>query len=81
MKLDFSNLKIKDLQINSGAADLGLYLGNNVESVEINMGAGNIKINVPEGKEVRIKSGLLISTNNCRDGPDKDKILLPVTWL
>lgn len=63
-ELDFSNLKIKDLQINSGAADLGLYLGNNVESVEINMGAGNIKINVPEGKEVRIKSGLLISTNN-----------------
>lgn len=66
-ELDFSNLKIKDLKINSGAADLNIYLGTDIENIEINTGAGNIKINIPEGKAVSVKSGLLLSNHNFQE--------------
>lgn len=66
-ELDFNDLKIKNLEINSGAAKLTIYMGSVVENVKLNMGAGNVKLYVPKGRAVSIKSGLLISNNNFKE--------------
>lgn len=66
-ELDFNNLKIKELTVNSGAAKMIIYLGSEIETVKLNMGAGNIDLYVPEEKAVSIKTGLLFSNNNFKE--------------
>lgn len=48
---DFSEYKVKRLDLNSGATDLDIKLGNKVDNVDvdINSGVTSVKISIPEG--------------------------------
>lgn len=69
--LDLSELRVNNLDINSGASQLELRLGDAGVSTqaEINAGASKIKLVVPEQVGVKIKlSGFTSSTNFVGDG-------------
>lgn len=59
---DFGDYKVKKLNINSGAADIDVKLGDKVDNVdvEINSGVTSVKLSVPEsvGCELRMDGAL-----------------------
>lgn len=64
--IDMSDLKMKTVDMDSGAVDLTLRLGNKSEStdVKVNTGASQINFEIPRDSGVRIQvTGALNSTN------------------
>lgn len=55
---------IEKLTINSGACDLEVNLGNQVEYVEINSGVMNLELKIPENRAVSIMTKGVISNKN-----------------
>ncbi|MDR5659607.1 LiaF-related protein [Serpentinicella sp. ANB-PHB4] len=73
--LNFKDINLKSLNLDVGAGNLDIHLGNNVDYSEmiLNAGASNIKIYVPEELGVKISStGALNNTNLNRLGWEKD---------
>lgn len=64
--LDFKDLAVQKLNLDVGAADLDLRLGNKYAQtdIEINAGASNIDIYVPQNAELKIKLNSALSANN-----------------
>lgn len=56
-RLDLSALKVKKLDVDAGAVDLDLLLGDqlNLSDVKIDCGASKISVTVPESAGVRVK--------------------------
>ena len=57
MDLDFSDIDVSGIEINTGASDVGLKLGEPISGatrVEVSSGASSFKLRVPEGEQVRV---------------------------
>lgn len=67
--MDFRNLRVNNLDLDFGAGDIDLLLGNNVENlnVDIDAGATNINITVPEDLGVRVKLDGALKHSNLND--------------
>lgn len=63
-EIDISNLQVEDLKLNGGAGDFKLIIGERQEEIEIdiNAGASNIDIYVPENSGVKVKSTNVLSS-------------------
>lgn len=68
-EMNFSQVPVRELEINGGAGDFDLELGDlqDKSDVSINMAAGDLKITVPEHVGVKIVNNGFISDNNFRD--------------
>jgi hypothetical protein len=68
-EMDFANVPIKDLEINGGAGDFQLTLGELQEksNVSVNMAAGALDLTVPENVGLKIVTNGLISDQNFED--------------
>jgi len=66
--MDFRNLRINNLDLDFGAGDIDLLLGNNVENlnVSIEAGATNISVTVPKDLGVRVKLDGAIKQSNLK---------------
>ncbi len=66
VKLDLTSFKINDLNIDMGAAALDVRLGylNDETTVDIDAGASDIDIFVPEGSGCQIKTDVALSSKN-----------------
>lgn len=62
--LNLDKLQIDSLVVNTGASDLEIDLGLNTDTVELNSGAANVKLNLPKEAGVEIRSTGVISSNN-----------------
>ncbi|KXZ40250.1 protein of unknown function DUF2154 [Alkalithermobacter thermoalcaliphilus JW-YL-7 = DSM 7308] len=64
--VDISNLKIKRLNIDSGAGNLKIILGdkNDISDINVKMGAGNVEIIIPDNLGVKIDTKGLIKDIN-----------------
>ncbi|MCF8002385.1 MAG: DUF5668 domain-containing protein [Halanaerobiales bacterium] len=62
--LDLRQLRVKQLNIDSGVSDLNLQLNNYDTNVEINSGASNIKIFIPATAGLRITTSSVINNSN-----------------
>ncbi|HZK24431.1 MAG TPA: DUF5668 domain-containing protein [Oscillospiraceae bacterium] len=63
--LDFSHLLLKKLEIEAGAGDIDLKLGQSDCEITIESGASNITIRIPEAVGVRLRtSGALMSVDS-----------------
>lgn len=67
--MDFRDLKVSNLDLDFGAGDVKLLLGNNVDSlnVDINAGATNINIVVPKDLGVKVKLDGGLKRSNLKD--------------
>lgn len=65
-EMDFTNVPIKDLEINGGAGDFQLTLGElqDKSNVSVNMAAGAVDLTVPETVGLKIVTNGLISDQN-----------------
>lgn len=70
--IDFSQLNVKDIDIDAGAVDLELVFGDKIENanVKIDTGASNIDITIPDTIGVKVKM----------DGALKDSNLKELGW-
>ncbi|MDF2547961.1 MAG: hypothetical protein K0R93_2859 [Anaerosolibacter sp.] len=70
--VDFSQLNVKDIDIDAGAVDLELVFGNIIEmaNVKIDAGAANINMTIPDTVGVKVKL----------DGALKDSNLKELGW-
>ncbi len=68
-EMDFTNVPIKDLEINGGAGDFQLTLGElqDKSNVSVNMAAGAVDLTVPENVGLKIVTNGLISDQNFED--------------
>jgi len=64
--LDLREVKLTKLTIKGGASSIDLNLGDKIEKLEatIELGASDLKINVPKGVGVKIKAESGLSSNN-----------------
>lgn len=64
--LDFSQIKLRNLEVDCGASDLNLNLGNYgfETQIDIDAGASNIKIVVPEDVSLQVKLDGALSSSN-----------------
>lgn len=72
--MNFSNVPVRDLEINGGAGDFNLELGDlqDKSTVSINMAAGDVNLVVPENVGLKIVTNGLISDHNFKSsGLDK----------
>lgn len=69
---DFSDYKVKKLNMNSGAADIDVKLGDKVDNVdvEINSGVTSVKLSVPEGVGCELRMDGALNSKDL-DGFDK----------
>ncbi|SCG83057.1 hypothetical protein DW1_1486 [Proteiniborus sp. DW1] len=67
--IDFRDLRVNKLDLDFGAGDINLLLGNNVENlkVDIDAGATNINISVPKDLGVRVKLDGALKHSNLND--------------
>lgn len=67
--LDLSDLKVKDLDIDTGAVNLELVFGANIESskVKLDSGASKISVSLPEEIGVKVKFDAGLSKNNFKE--------------
>lgn len=85
-EMNFSNVPVRELEINGGAGEFNLELGDlqDKSDISLNMAAGDVNITVPEHVGVKIANSGLVSDNNFKsvglekiDGnyqtPDYDK--------
>lgn len=72
--IDMSNLKVKSLDIDVGAANLKLICSSKYPStsVKLDAGASNIEVVVPQGTGVKVKMDSTLSSYNLRE-PDWEK--------
>lgn len=65
-ELDFSNLKLERLKLDSGATSANVTFGANVDSLvaDVDAGASSLTFRVPKGVGVRIESDSGLSSNN-----------------
>ncbi|QBQ40160.1 hypothetical protein E2P86_02945 [Sphingobacterium psychroaquaticum] len=64
---DLSTLRVKTLEINTGASTMSLKLGmpqSGVSSIEIATGASTIDFNIPKDAAVRVKYSAFLSSNS-----------------
>jgi LiaI-LiaF-like transmembrane region len=63
-EFDLRSFKIKDVDINTGAASLKIYLGDleDTTNVEIDAGASSIEISVPENSGCELKADVTLSS-------------------
>ncbi len=68
-EMNFSKVPVRKLEINGGAGDFKLELGDlqDKSDVSINMAAGDIKITVPKNAGVKIVNNGLFSDNNFKN--------------
>lgn len=71
-KFDLSQYKVKDIQINTGAANVWMKLGNKYDNtnVDIQMGAASIDIEVPQSSGCRLYGDMVFVSKNIK-GFDK----------
>lgn len=64
--MNFSNVPVRSLEINGGAGDFDLELGNlqDKSDVSISMAAGEVRLTVPKNVGLRIEANDLISNHN-----------------
>ena len=64
-RLDLSSLDVRRLEVNAGASDLQIAFGTKATgtSVELNTGASNVVLVIPENVGVRVRSGAVLSNN------------------
>lgn len=64
--LDLTKFKVKEFNIDAGAASLNISMGDKIESAKINIdaGASSIKINVPHSSGCEINSDTFLSSNH-----------------
>lgn len=67
--MDFRNLRVNNLDLDFGAGDIDLLLGNNVENLNVNIDAGatDISITVPKDLGVRVKLDGAIKSSNLKN--------------
>lgn len=64
--VDMSDLKVRDLNIDTGAGKFDLTFGSKYKmaNVKINAGASSFDLNIPKGTGVRVKMNEALSSNN-----------------
>lgn len=67
--MDFRNIRVTNVDFDFGAGDINLLFGNNVENlnVDIEAGATNISVTVPENLGVRVKLDGGLKHSNLKD--------------
>lgn len=67
--MDFRNLRVNNLDLDFGAGDIDLLLGNNVENLNVNIDAGatDISITIPKDLGVRVKLDGAIKSSNLKN--------------
>lgn len=71
-KFDLSQLKVKDVQLKTGAANVWMKLGDkfNDTNVDVEMGVASLNIDVPEKSGCRLYGDMVLMTKNIK-GFDK----------
>lgn len=66
MNFDFSDYKVADLDVNGGACDINIKLGDihDFTDVSINTGVSDVKIGIPENSGCRVKCESVLSNKN-----------------
>ena len=67
-KFDFSDLKVKDIDINTGAANVWMKLGDKYSwtNVDVDMGVSGLKIEIPEDSGCRLYGDMVLISKNIR---------------
>ena len=73
-KFDLSHLKVRDIQLNTGAANVWMKLGDKYDDtkVDVEMGAAGLSIEVPETSGCRLYGDMVMMTKNIRGFDKKD---------
>lgn len=68
MDFDFSDYKIKDIEINGGACDINIKLSElyNHTNVHLNIGVSDIKIAIPENSGCRVECESVLTNKDIR---------------
>ncbi len=66
MDLDFSDIKVQNLEINSGATSAEIKLGDNIEKIKVSIscGASDFNIKIPEDYSLKVTNKSGLSGNN-----------------
>ncbi len=70
--LDFSDLKISKLELNTGASKTDIKIGNKLKhtDVEVNMGGAKLTLNIPRDSGCKLTGDMVLTARNM-DGLDK----------